>query len=83
MVIPIRYTFVYNPVGTNLPPPQPELEAEFREALDRDFGIRFHRLFTITNQPIARFAEDLRQKTSGMNTLSSSPTALIPNRFRA
>lgn len=53
---------VYNPVGTNLPPPQPELEAEFQEALDRDFGIRFNRLFTITNQPIARFAEDLRQK---------------------
>ncbi len=46
---------VYNPLGANLPGPQAELEADFKEALARDFG-----LFTITNQPIARFAEDLR-----------------------
>ena len=53
---------VYNPVGPNLPPDQLKLEAEFHESLERDFGICFHRLFTITNQPIARFAEDLRQQ---------------------
>ncbi len=52
---------VYNPLGANLPGPQAELEADFKEALSRDFGIVFNRLFAITNQPIARFAEDLRQ----------------------
>lgn len=50
---------VYNPVGPKLPGPQDELEADYKEALARQFGIVFHRLFTITNQPIARFAEDL------------------------
>jgi radical SAM/Cys-rich protein len=53
---------VYNPVGATLPGPQNELEADYKEALQRDFGIVFHKLFTITNQPIARFAEDLRQQ---------------------
>jgi radical SAM/Cys-rich protein len=51
---------VYNPLGANLPGPQAELEADYKEALQREFGIVFNRLFTIANQPIARFAEDLR-----------------------
>jgi len=52
---------VYNPLGPKLPGPQAELEADYKEALQREFGIVFSHLFTITNQPIARFAEDLRQ----------------------
>lgn len=52
---------VYNPVGPILPGPQSELEAAYKEALAREFGIIFHRLYTITNQPIARFAADLRK----------------------
>ena len=53
---------VYNPLGANLPGPQAELEADYKEVLAREFGIVFHKLFTITNQPIARFAEDLREQ---------------------
>jgi radical SAM/Cys-rich protein len=53
---------VYNPLGPKLPGPQAELEADYRQALGRDHGIVFHRLFCLTNQPIARFAEDLRQQ---------------------
>lgn len=53
---------VYNPVGATLPGPQAELEADYKEALQREFGIVFNKLFTITNQPIARFAEDLRKQ---------------------
>ncbi|HEX8311175.1 MAG TPA: DUF3641 domain-containing protein, partial [Chthoniobacteraceae bacterium] len=45
---------VYNPIGVKLPGPQAELEADYKEALQRDFGISFTGLFTITNQPIAR-----------------------------
>ena len=56
----LRLNLVYNPLGPVLPPPQAELEADYREALRRDFGIEFHSLHAITNQPIARFAEDLR-----------------------
>jgi radical SAM/Cys-rich protein len=53
---------VYNPIGPKLPAPQAELEADYKEALGREFGITFNRLYTITNQPIARFAEDLRRQ---------------------
>ena len=52
---------VYNPVGPSLPGPQHELEARYREELRRGFGIEFHRLYTITNMPIKRFAEQLRR----------------------
>ena len=59
-VLPLN--LVYNPLGPKLPGPQAELEADYKEILERDFGIVFHRLYTITNQPITRFAEDLRQQ---------------------
>lgn len=52
---------VYNPLGTTLPPAQAELEADYKIELRQRYGIEFSRLFTITNQPIARFAEDLHQ----------------------
>ncbi len=50
---------VYNPLGAFLPPPQAQLEAKYKEELGRLFGIEFHHLFTITNMPIKRFAEQL------------------------
>ena len=53
---------VYNPLGPNLPGPQAELEADYKKALRGEFGIEFNSLLTITNQPIARFAEDLRKQ---------------------
>jgi radical SAM/Cys-rich protein len=53
---------VYNPVGPKLPGPQAELEADYKEVLGREYGIVFNQLYTITNQPIARFAEDLRKQ---------------------
>ncbi len=52
---------VFNPLGAKLPGPQAELETDYKEALSREFGIVFNQLFAITNQPIGRFAEDLRQ----------------------
>ena len=53
---------VYNPLGPTLPAPQAELEADYKEVLGREFGISFNRLYTMANQPIARFAEDLRRQ---------------------
>ena len=55
----LRLNLVYNPVGTGLPGPQAELEADYKKALKDDHGIEFNRLFTITNMPISRFAEFL------------------------
>ena len=53
---------VYNPLGPSLPGPQAALESDYKAVLGRDFGIIFNRLFSITNQPIARFAEDLHRQ---------------------
>ena len=50
---------VYNPLGAFLPPPQAKLEADYKQQLREHFGIEFNRLFTITNMPIKRFAEQL------------------------
>jgi len=54
---------VYNPLGPTLPPPQKDLETDYKEELSKQFGISFNQLFTITNMPISRFLDDL--KTSG------------------
>jgi radical SAM/Cys-rich protein len=52
---------VYNPTGATLPPPQADLEADYRREL-AELGIRFDRLLTITNMPIKRFARDLARR---------------------
>jgi radical SAM/Cys-rich protein len=57
----LRLNLVYNPVGAYLPGDQQQLEADFKRALQRGFGVRFDRLFCITNMPIARFAEWLER----------------------
>lgn len=58
----LTLNLVYNPLGAMLPAHQAELEAEYKVELESNFGIQFNNLFTITNQPIARFAEDLRRQ---------------------
>ena len=58
----LELDLVYNPQGPNLPPPQAALEADYRRELADRFGIRFNRLYTITNMPIQRFAAVLRQQ---------------------
>jgi radical SAM/Cys-rich protein len=52
---------VSNPVGAFLPPPQADLERDTRAWLLAHHGIVFNALFTITNMPIARFADWLRR----------------------
>jgi radical SAM/Cys-rich protein len=69
---------VYNPLGPKLPGPQQELEADYKEVLLREFGIVFNRLYTITNQPIARFAEDLRRQGNWDEYLELLATSFNP-----
>lgn len=59
---PGRLDLVYNPVGPSLPPSQESLEADYRDVLAREFGIRFDDLLTITNMPIKRFAHALARE---------------------
>ena len=53
---------VYNPGGPSLPPEQSALEAAYRRELGTHYGIRFTKLYTITNLPIGRFQHDLQRQ---------------------
>jgi len=75
----LALNLVYNPLGPTLPGPQAELEADYKEALQRDFGIVFNRLYTITNQPIARFAEDLLKQQKWEEYLEILLSAFNPS----
>ena len=59
---PLVLDLVYNPQGPSLPPPQHALEQDYRRLLGENFGVRFHQLLTMTNQPIARFGSTLISK---------------------
>ena len=50
---------VYNPTGPSLPPPQLTLEETYRDELEINYGIKFTKLLTIANMPIARFRHAL------------------------
>jgi radical SAM/Cys-rich protein len=58
----LRLDLVFNPIGPSLPPEQAALEASYRRELADGFGIFFHRLLTLTNMPIRRFARDLARR---------------------
>jgi len=58
----LELDLVYNPQGPSLPPPQAELEADYKRILGERFGIVFNRLFTLANMPIQRFGSMLVSK---------------------
>ncbi len=51
----LELNLVFNPQGASLPPPQEQLEADYRRYLGEQFGIQFNRLFALANMPIQRF----------------------------
>jgi radical SAM/Cys-rich protein len=53
---------VYNPVGAFLPPSQDELEIDYKRELKKHFGIKFNKLYALSNLPIGRFASYLRHE---------------------
>ena len=69
---------VYNPQGPSLPPPQQVLEADYKRELSAHFGIRFNRLFAVTNMPIQRFGSTLVSKGT-----FASYIALLKSAFHA
>lgn len=55
----LKLNLVYNPVGAFLPPKQESIEKQFKRELERQYGVVFNHLYTITNMPISRFLEFL------------------------
>jgi radical SAM/Cys-rich protein len=50
---------VYNPQGPTLPPPQCQLEQDYKRELQSRYQVRFNRLLTLANMPIGRFGSTL------------------------
>ncbi|KAJ1425201.1 radical SAM domain protein [Ochromonadaceae sp. CCMP2298] len=57
----LQLDLVYNPAGPSLPPAQPKLQSDYKLRLREDYGIEFNSLYTITNMPIKRYADQLLQ----------------------
>ena len=55
----LELDLVYNPQGPQLPPPQQALEQDYRQHLEKHYGIHFNKLRTLTNMPIKRFGSML------------------------
>jgi radical SAM/Cys-rich protein len=58
----LQLDLVYNPLGAFLPPEQQKLEKQYTIELEKNFGILFNQLFTMTNMPIKRFADFLHRR---------------------
>jgi radical SAM/Cys-rich protein len=55
----LELDLVHNPGNGSLPVSQSELEERYADVLERDYGVRFNRLLTITNMPIGRFLNSM------------------------
>ena len=69
---------VYNPAGAFMPGPQAALERQFKQALQKDFGIVFNSLFAITNLPISRFLDYLVESGNYAGYMEKLVTAFNP-----
>ena len=58
----LSLSLVYNPQGPVLPPPQHELEQDYKRELGERFGISFTKLLTLANLPVGRFGSTLVSK---------------------
>jgi len=69
----LRLVLVTNPVGAFVPAAQGSLEAEWKRELLRLHGVRFDALYTLTNMPISRYLDWLRES----GNLESYMAALV------
>ncbi|NNE25343.1 MAG: radical SAM/Cys-rich domain protein [Saprospiraceae bacterium] len=69
---------VYNPSGAFLPGPQADLEAQFKDQLDRRYGIVFNSLYAITNLPISRFLDYLIESENYVDYMQELSNAFNP-----
>ncbi len=54
---------VFNPaIGPSLPPCQEALEKDYKREMQARYGIVFNKLLTITNVPIGRYMDELRER---------------------
>lgn len=70
---------VFNPgVGTSLPPSQAMLEGAYKKEMKERYDIVFSHLLTITNVPIGRYLDELKQTGSDKEYMDVLTTAFNP-----
>lgn len=74
----LALNLVYNPTGAFLPGDQAALERDFKRELDRRFGIRFDRLYAMTNLPISRFLDYLLESGNYQGYMTRLVNAFNP-----
>ncbi len=79
-LLPLR--LVYNPGGPFLPPNQSELEGEYRRELNERFDISFTNLLTITNMPLGRFLNTLKQENQLKEYMDLLKNSFNPNTMK-
>lgn len=57
----LKLDIVYNPAGAFMPPCQEAMKKLYKERLGKEHGIVFNDLYTITNNPIGRFGDFLKE----------------------
>jgi radical SAM/Cys-rich protein len=67
-----------NPVGAYLAGSQASLEAEWKQALHRNHGVSFDKLYTLNNMPISRYLEWLLDKGMLMEYMERLVNAFNP-----
>ncbi len=73
-----RLTLVSNPAGAFLGASQSSIEREWRQALAREHGVTFDRLFVLNNMPISRFLEWLQDSGNLEQYLQTLVAAFNP-----
>jgi radical SAM/Cys-rich protein len=79
---PLRLNLVTNPVGAFLSGNQASLEREWKRELEERHGLSFDALYTITNMPISRYLEWLRQSGNLEAYMARLVRAFNPNAAR-
>lgn len=74
----LALNLVYNPTGAFLPGDQDALERDFKRELDRRFGVRFDRLYAMTNLPISRFLDYLLESGNYQGYMTRLVNAFNP-----
>jgi len=69
---------VHNPTGAYLPGSQCALEQQYRTALSEGHGVRFNRLFSITNMPIGRYLSYLLESENYEDYMEALVRAFNP-----
>ena len=79
----LMLNLVYNPQGATLPPAQDGLELDYRRFLGEHYGVRFNRLFVLTNMPIQRFGSMLITRGQFENYMNLLKSAYRPENLDA